>query len=51
MEDINKLQKEYERMMKEAYKLSHKNRTASDQKYYEADMLARKIEQLQKQAS
>lgn len=48
--EINKLQKEYEKLMKEAYKLSHKDRTAADQKYYEADMLGRKIDELKKQA-
>lgn len=39
-----KLQKQYDKLMKEAFTLSKTNRTASDQKYAEADALAKKIE-------
>lgn len=46
--DIPKLQKEYEKLMKEAHKLSHRDRAASDKKYYEADMIGRKIDELNK---
>jgi len=41
-----KLQEVYAKLTAEAYKLSHTNRKASDQKAAEADEIARKIEQL-----
>lgn len=42
----DKLQKQYDKLMKEAFTLSKSNRAASDQKYAEADVLAKKIETL-----
>jgi len=38
-----KLQETYEKMMTDAYKLSHTNRTASDKLLAEAEELAKKI--------
>jgi hypothetical protein len=38
-----KLQETYEKMMADAYKLSHTNRTASDKLLAEAEELAKKI--------
>ncbi|MDP5231960.1 MAG: Lacal_2735 family protein [Cellulophaga sp.] len=42
------LQKEYEKLMNEAYKLSTTNRKASDDKTYEAEQIAKKIDALNK---
>lgn len=42
----DKLQKQYEKLMKEAYDLSKTDRKKSDTKYAEADALAKKIENL-----
>ena len=39
-----KLQKKYESLMKEAYKLSKINRTASDEKYFLADKVLKEID-------
>ncbi|MFD2561392.1 MULTISPECIES: Lacal_2735 family protein [Aquimarina] len=41
------LQKKYRSLMEESYKLSHTNRKASDDKQAEADLILKKIEQLQ----
>ena len=41
-----KLQIEYEKVMKEAFLLSKSNRSASDDKYAEADKIMKKIESL-----
>lgn len=41
-----KLQKKYEQLMKESFMLSSKNRTASDAKLAEAEVLAKKITDL-----
>ncbi len=41
-----KLQKQYKKLISEAHKLSTSNRSASDQKYAEADAVAKKIEAL-----
>lgn len=41
-----KLQESYEKMMSEAYKLSHSNRTAADKLMAEAEEIAKKIEKL-----
>ena len=38
-----KLQEQYEKMMKEAFKLSHIDRKKADHIYAEADKLAQKI--------
>lgn len=42
-----KLQKQYKKLIDEAYKLSHTNRKASDIKTAEADALMQKIETLE----
>ena len=39
-----KLQKQYEKLMQEAFVLSKSNRTLSDSKYAEADQIASQIE-------
>jgi uncharacterized protein Yka (UPF0111/DUF47 family) len=44
-----RLIRQYESLMKEAYKLSHYNRRLSDEKYAEADRTMRKIEQLEQE--
>lgn len=41
-----KLQDKYESLMEDAYKLSKINRTRSDQKIFEAEEIAIKIEKL-----
>ncbi|MFI8378823.1 Lacal_2735 family protein [Leeuwenhoekiella sp. NPDC079379] len=41
-----KLQQQYEKLMKEAFQLSTRNRSASDDKYAEADIIMKKIEKL-----
>jgi hypothetical protein len=41
--ETEKLQKKYQKLMKEAFELSKVNRKASDQKYAEADKLMDKI--------
>ena len=42
-----KLQEKYKKLMKEGYDLQSIDRRASDQKYYEADQVLKKIESLQ----
>ena len=41
---VEKMQEQYEKLMKEAFNLSRTNRMASDLKYVEADQLAKRIE-------
>lgn len=41
-----KLQKQYEKLMKQSYELSKTNRKASDQKVAEAEEIAKKITDL-----
>ncbi|WP_442847423.1 Lacal_2735 family protein [Leeuwenhoekiella sp. H156] len=41
-----KLELEYKKLMKEAFELSKSNRSASDDKYAEADQIMKKIETL-----
>jgi len=41
-----KLQDNYKKLLEESYKLSHTNRTASDQKAAEADAILKQIEDL-----
>ena len=41
-----KLQEQYQKLMKEAFELSKVNRTASDDKYAEADIIQKKISAL-----
>ena len=42
------LQVKYQKLMKEYHRLSTIDRAASDQKYAEADLVAKEIEDLQK---
>lgn len=43
---VEKLQDDYEKLMKEAFQLSKSNRSASDKKIAEADEIMKKIEKL-----
>jgi hypothetical protein len=43
---VDILQKKYEKLLKEAHSLSTVNRTASDQKAAEADLILQEIEAL-----
>ncbi len=43
---VEKLQSDYEKLMKEAFQLSKSNRSASDKKIAEADEIMKKIEKL-----
>jgi hypothetical protein len=45
--EIDKLQDSYKKLMEEAYKLQSINRTDSDQKYVDADVILKKIEAIQ----
>ena len=45
---VEKLQAEYEKLMKEGFDLSKSDRTASDQKYAQANDIMAKIDALQK---
>ncbi|WP_431135375.1 Lacal_2735 family protein [Psychroserpens mesophilus] len=45
--EVDKLQKKYEKLMKEWHALSTTNRSESDKKYAEAEMIQKQIEQLQ----
>jgi hypothetical protein len=40
----DKLQEKYRKLMEEAYRLSHSNRKASDEKTAEAEAILRRIE-------
>lgn len=46
--EADKLRAEYEKIMKDAFTLSKSDRTASDQKYAEADKIMNQIEALSK---
>lgn len=46
--EVEKLQDQYKRKMKEGYDLQSIDRSASDQKYVEADQILQKIDALQK---
>ncbi|SDS14960.1 hypothetical protein SAMN04515667_1521 [Formosa sp. Hel1_31_208] len=46
--EIDKLQKKYEKFMKDWHGLSTTNRAESDKKYAEAQKILEQIEQLQK---
>ena len=46
--EVDKLQKKYEKLMKEWHALSTTNRSESDKKYAEAQAIQEQIEQLQK---
>lgn len=43
---VEKLQSDYEKLMKEAFQLSKSNRSASDKKIAEAEEIMKKIEAL-----
>lgn len=45
--EAEKLQTKYKKLMKEAYDLQSVNRSASDQKYLEADQVLKKIEAIE----
>lgn len=42
--ELEKLQKKYQKLMKEAFELSKINRAESDNKYAEADKIQKQIE-------
>lgn len=44
--EIEKLQETYSKMLSDAHKLSHSNRTASDKLLADAEEIAKKIDQL-----
>ncbi len=44
--ELEKLQSQYQKLMKEAFDLSKSNRKASDDKYAQADEIQKKIEAL-----
>tara|TARA_R110002073_G_scaffold306012_5_gene475216 strand:+ start:59086 stop:59256 length:171 start_codon:yes stop_codon:yes gene_type:complete len=46
--ELEKLQEQYKKKMKEGYDLQSTNRAASDQKYGEAQSIIEKIELLEK---
>ncbi|MGB5942794.1 MAG: Lacal_2735 family protein [Leeuwenhoekiella sp.] len=46
--ETEKLQVQYEKLMKEAFDLSKSNRSASDDKYAAADKVMKKMEALKK---
>lgn len=48
--EVDKLQKQYEKLMKEWHALSTVNRTKSDEKYAEAEAVQEKINQLKQQS-
>ena len=45
--ELEKLQSQYEKLMKEAFDLSKINRSAGDEKYAQADKIQKQIEALQ----
>lgn len=44
--EVEKLQEKYKKLMEEGFKLQSINRSDSDQKYFEANNLLKKIEAL-----
>ena len=46
--EVEKLEDQYKKKMKEGYNLQPIDRSASDQKYMEADQILKKIELLEK---
>lgn len=46
MSEIDKLNKQYEKLMKESFRLSKTNRAEGDKKYAEADAIGKRIEEL-----
>ncbi len=49
--EVEILQKKYEKLMAEAYKLSSINRADSDKKVGEADLILKQIEELKEKKS
>jgi len=45
--EADRLRKQYQRLMKEAYKLSRTDRKGSDKKYAEADAIMQRIQELE----
>ena len=45
--ELEKLQDSYKKLMEEGFKLQSINRSNSDKKYFEADLILKKIEALQ----
>lgn len=45
--ELEKLQNQYQKLMKDAFDLSKTNRSASDEKYAEADKIQKQIESIQ----
>lgn len=45
---LEKLQQRHQKLLEEAFQLSKTNRTASDDKYAEAEAVLKEIEELQK---
>lgn len=45
--EADRLRNNYQRLMKEAFKLSRTDRKGSDKKYAEADAIMQKIEELE----
>ncbi|MGY6650179.1 Lacal_2735 family protein [Wenyingzhuangia sp. IMCC45574] len=43
---LEKLEKEHKKILKEAFELSSVNRTKSDEKMYEAEQIATKLQEL-----
>jgi hypothetical protein len=48
--EADRLRNQYQRLMKEAYRLSRTDRKGSDKKYAEADDLMKRIEELETKA-
>ena len=48
---LDQLNKQYKKLMAEAYSLSTTNRKASDDKYFEADKIAKEIALIQNPSS
>ncbi len=49
--EVEKLNEQYNRLMKESHRLSTVNRKESDKKYAEAETIARQIDKLKKETS
>lgn len=46
--ELDKLKEQYKKLLKEAFQLQSINRSQSDQKYLEADIVLNKIKSLEK---
>ena len=45
--EADRLRKQYQRLMKEAYQLSRSDRKGSDKKYAEADAIMQRIQEIE----